>query len=127
MSDRFAYLVLGAGRQGAAAAYDMARWGDASRVILADRDLDVARKAAGRVNSLTGAALAEAQQVDVTNPKSLRQAMSGIEFDACHNTMQAMAKKLGHMPAINPAATVVPAGVVRIGELEQKGFSYIKP
>ncbi len=55
------------------------------------------------------------------------QAMSGIEFDACHNTMEAMAKKLGHMPAINPAAKVVPAGVVRIGELEQKGYSYIKP
>jgi lysine 6-dehydrogenase len=81
MSDRFAYLVLGAGRQGAAAAYDMARWGDANRVILADRDLDVARKAAGRVNSLTGASLAEAQQVDVTDPQSLRQAMTGI--DAC--------------------------------------------
>ncbi len=81
MSDSFAYLVLGAGRQGAAAAYDMARWGDASRVILADRDLEIAQKAAGRVNSLTGASLAEAQQVDVTDPQSLRQAMSGI--DAC--------------------------------------------
>jgi lysine 6-dehydrogenase len=81
MSDRFAYLVLGAGRQGAAAAYDMARWGDARRVILADRDLDVAQRAAGRVNALTGASLAEARQVDVTDPRSLRQAMSGI--DAC--------------------------------------------
>jgi lysine 6-dehydrogenase len=81
MGDQFAYLVLGAGRQGAAAAYDMARWGNASRVILADRDLEVARKAAGRVNSLTGASLAEAQHVDVTDPQSLRQAMSGI--DAC--------------------------------------------
>jgi lysine 6-dehydrogenase len=81
MSDRFAYLVLGAGRQGAAAAYDMARWGDARRVILADRDLDVAQRAAGRVNSMTGASLAEARQVDVTDPQSLCQVMSGI--DAC--------------------------------------------
>ena len=82
MSDRFAYLVLGAGRQGAAAAYDMARWGDARRVILADRDLDVAQQAAGRVNALTGASLVEARQVDVTDPRSLRQAMSGNLWDA---------------------------------------------
>ena len=39
------YAVLGAGRQGTAAAYDMARWGDARRVILADYDLAVARRA----------------------------------------------------------------------------------
>jgi len=55
------------------------------------------------------------------------QAASGIEFDACENTMKGMAKKSGHMPTINPAAKVVPAGVVRIGELEEKGYSYIKP
>ena len=38
----FTYAVLGAGRQGAAAAYDMARWGDASRVLVADQDRAVA-------------------------------------------------------------------------------------
>jgi lysine 6-dehydrogenase len=81
MSDSFTYLVLGAGRQGAAAAYDMARWGEASRVVLADCDLEIARQAAGRVNSLTGDSIVEAQQVDVTDPQSLRQALSGI--DAC--------------------------------------------
>lgn len=52
---------------------------------------------------------------------------AGIEFDACHNTMKGMARKLGHMPAINSGATVVPAGVVRIGELQKKGYVYIKP
>jgi lysine 6-dehydrogenase len=81
MGVSFAYLVLGAGRQGTAAAYDMARRGEASRVVLADRDLDVARQAAGRVNSLTGDSIVEAQQVDVTNPQSLRQALTGM--DAC--------------------------------------------
>ena len=48
----YTYAVLGAGRQGTAAAYDMARWGDAQRVVLADFDLDVARRAADRVNLL---------------------------------------------------------------------------
>ncbi|MEJ2596993.1 MAG: saccharopine dehydrogenase NADP-binding domain-containing protein, partial [Anaerolineales bacterium] len=81
MSDSFTYLVLGAGRQGAAAAYDMARWGQASRVILADRDLGIAQQAAERVNSLNRDSIVEARQVDVTDPQSLRQALSGI--DAC--------------------------------------------
>jgi lysine 6-dehydrogenase len=79
MNDQFAYLVLGAGRQGAAAAYDMARWGQARRVILADRDLGIARQAAERLNSLTSDSIVEAWQVDVTDPQSLRPALSGID------------------------------------------------
>ena len=46
----YTYAVLGAGRQGTAAAYDMARWGEASRVFLADYNSEVARQAARRVN-----------------------------------------------------------------------------
>ena len=48
------YAVLGAGRQGTAAAYDMARWGDARRIILADYDIEIARNAAQRVNTQIG-------------------------------------------------------------------------
>lgn len=55
------------------------------------------------------------------------QDTQGIEFDACHNTMKAMAKKLGHMPELVPQAVIVPAGVVRIMQLEKAGFAYIKP
>lgn len=51
----------------------------------------------------------------------------GIEFDACHNTMEGMARHLGHMPTLVPQAVVVPAGVVRIMQLESHGFDYIKP
>ncbi|MDY0329200.1 MAG: hypothetical protein RBR52_01730 [Thiomonas sp.] len=51
----------------------------------------------------------------------------GIEFDACHNTMEGMAKKLGHLPALVPQAVIVPAGVLRIMQLEHAGFEYIKP
>lgn len=51
----------------------------------------------------------------------------GVEFDACHNTMEGMAKKLGHMPKLVPQAVIVPAGLVRIMQLEKAGFQYIKP
>ena len=51
----------------------------------------------------------------------------GIEFDACHKTMEAMARKLGHMPKLEPTAMIVPGGLVRIMQLEKAGFDYIKP
>ncbi len=75
------YTVLGAGRQGTAAAYDLARWGDARRVILADADLATASRAAKRVNGLMGRQVAEAAEVDVTNPEAVARVLSGA--DAC--------------------------------------------
>lgn len=51
----------------------------------------------------------------------------GIEFDACHNTMKAMEKKTGHMPVLADSVVIVPAGVVRIMQLEKDGFVYIRP
>jgi lysine 6-dehydrogenase len=75
----YTYAVLGAGRQGTAAAYDMLRWGDAQRVILADLDVEVARRAAERVNALLSTSSAEPAQVDVTDPKSIERALEGVD------------------------------------------------
>lgn len=75
----YVYAVLGAGRQGTAAAYDMARWGDARRVVLADYDLDIARQAAERVNRLIGKPIAEPAQVDVTDLAAVEQVLSGVD------------------------------------------------
>src|SRR5688572_6133736 len=49
---RYSYSVLGAGRQGVALAYDLALRGEASRVVLADVDEGVARRAADRLRGL---------------------------------------------------------------------------
>ena len=73
------YAVLGAGRQGTAAAYDMVRWGDACRVVLADHNLDIARRSAERVNSLTGEIVAEAIQVDVKELDAVEGALAGVD------------------------------------------------
>lgn len=51
----------------------------------------------------------------------------GVEFDACNNTLEAMTKALGHKPALAPESVLVPAGIVRIMQLQQHGFDYIKP
>jgi lysine 6-dehydrogenase len=75
----YTYAVLGAGRQGTAAAYDMARWGDAHRVVLADYDLEVARQAAGRINKLIGQTIAEPLQLDVADLAAVERALTGVD------------------------------------------------
>src|ERR1700722_10956184 len=52
---------------------------------------------------------------------------SNITFAACNNTKQGMEKREGHAITIIPQAHLVPAGVVRIMELEEQGYSYVKP
>jgi len=54
-------------------------------------------------------------------------AQQGISFDACHNTMNAIKKKTGKMPMLVKGVKVVPAGLARIIELEEKGYSYVRP
>lgn len=75
----YTYAVLGAGRQGTAAAYDMARWGDAERVILADYDGEVAQQAAERVNELIGRPVAEPIQLDVTDLDAVEQVLKEVD------------------------------------------------
>jgi uncharacterized protein len=52
---------------------------------------------------------------------------SNITFSACNNTKQGMEKREGHPITIIPQAHLVPAGVVRIMELEEQSYSYVKP
>lgn len=67
----YIYAVLGGGRQGTAAAYDMARHGDARKVFIGDASLAAAEKSAARVNALMGTAIAEACRVDATDHAGL--------------------------------------------------------
>ncbi len=73
------YAVLGAGRQGTAAAYDLAKHGDAARVVLADVDGERAQAAAQRVNALLGTDIVEAARVDVTNRAAVVRLLRGID------------------------------------------------
>ncbi len=73
------YGVVGGGRQGTAAAYDMAVWGDADAVIIADKDLDAAQRSAERVNMLVGRPVAQAEQVDVTDERALVSVLTGLD------------------------------------------------
>ncbi len=48
-------------------------------------------------------------------------------FAACENTMAGMKKKTGKDVTLLDSATPVPSGVVRLMELQEAGYSYIRP
>lgn len=73
------YLVIGAGRQGTAAAYDLACFGEAARILLADREPSIARRAADKVNQLSGTHLATPLTLDVGDPRDVEEALKGID------------------------------------------------
>ena len=50
-----------------------------------------------------------------------------IQFSACNNTKQGMEKAEGKAISIVPEATIVPSGVVRLMELQEQGWSYVRP
>jgi lysine 6-dehydrogenase len=75
----YTYAVIGAGRQGTAAAYDLMKYGDADKVILADKHLKQAQRAATRVNDLLFDERAEAKHVNVRNRISLAELLMGVD------------------------------------------------
>ena len=50
-----------------------------------------------------------------------------IQFSACNNTRQNMEKAEGKAVPIISDATIVPSGVVRLMELQEQGWSYVRP
>jgi uncharacterized protein len=52
---------------------------------------------------------------------------STVQFSACNNTRENMEKKEGHPVSVVADAVLVPSGVVRLMELQEKGWSYLRP
>jgi intracellular sulfur oxidation DsrE/DsrF family protein len=50
-----------------------------------------------------------------------------IQFSACNNTKQGMEKAEGHAISILPEASIVPSGVVHLMELQEQGWTYVRP
>ena len=59
--------------------------------------------------------------------RELRKKVPQVAFGACNNTKTAMEKREGKPVPIIPEATIVPAGVVRLVELQEDGYAYVKP
>jgi len=67
----YRYAIIGAGRQGTAAAYDLGRFGEAEAILIADSDPQAAERAARRVNGLLKRDLAQAVTADASDPHTL--------------------------------------------------------
>ena len=59
--------------------------------------------------------------------RSTQAKVPQLAFSACNNTKRAMEKAEGKTIPIIQEAVVVPAGVVRLVELQEQGFKYLKP
>ena len=73
------YAVVGAGRQGVAAAYDLAVRGHASRIQLIDLDERAARRAADQINALAGRAVASGAAGDAADEAAMAAALAGTQ------------------------------------------------
>ncbi|MHA2304673.1 MAG: saccharopine dehydrogenase family protein [Candidatus Hodarchaeales archaeon] len=72
------FAVLGSGRQGTAAVYDLVKFGKADSIIIGDINEDLAHKAATRVNELLNVEMVKAKQVNVTDDKKLTAFLTDI-------------------------------------------------
>jgi intracellular sulfur oxidation DsrE/DsrF family protein len=59
--------------------------------------------------------------------KALREKMPNVVFSVCDNTRRRMEKDEGRKITFVAQATVVPSGVVRLMELQEQGWSYVRP
>jgi uncharacterized protein len=59
--------------------------------------------------------------------KAIKQSRPEISFKACGNTQENMSRVENKAIPIIPEATVVKSGVVRVMELQEQGWTYVKP
>jgi len=59
--------------------------------------------------------------------KSFKQGMPNVSFKACLNTLEAMTRAEGKEPPLVDNADRVPAGVVTLMELGEKGWTIVRP
>jgi uncharacterized protein len=59
--------------------------------------------------------------------KTLAESNPSFVFSACHNTRASMAKQEDKEIPLLSQAQEVPAGIVRLVELQEQGWGYVKP
>ena len=59
--------------------------------------------------------------------KAISEKTSSISFQACGNTLENMAKAENKPIRLVSQTSVVKSGVVRVMELQEQGWSYVRP
>ncbi len=126
------YAVIGAGRQGTASAYELIAHGNASRLILLDRDEGAARSAARRVNDLTGSHIAEGHKIEARERGDVEKVLE--DMDGCLSALPYMhnlditriaIKTKTHMTDMGGNEQVVGDQLALSEEAEKAGISII--
>jgi len=73
------FAILGSGMQGTAAAYDLAKFAQTEHILMGDVSLEQARKAADRVNELTGTQFCEPFAVDAMSEEELTKFLHEVD------------------------------------------------
>lgn len=73
------FAVLGAGMQGTAAAYDLAKFASPEKIIMGDVSFEQAKKNSWRVNDLVGSAICHPAQVNALDPNNLCKFLEGVD------------------------------------------------
>lgn len=58
---------------------------------------------------------------------SFAESMPNVTFDACENTINSMQKKEGKPIPLFEGVEIVPAGVVTLMELDEAGYTIVRP
>jgi lysine 6-dehydrogenase len=75
----YRYAVLGSGRQGTAAAYDLLVRGEADSLVLADVDRERAEASAERINRLSGTEAAHSVALDAGDGAAVRELLAPLD------------------------------------------------
>ena len=128
----YRYLVLGAGRQGVAAAYELARAGDAAHVTLADIDEARASAAAARIAALAPSVEVRAAPVDARDEAALERllashdaALSAMSYKVNEATTRAAISAGCHLNDLGGHTGVVRAQIALDGEARAAGVSIV--
>jgi lysine 6-dehydrogenase len=104
------YAIIGSGRQGTAAAYDLVRFGEADAILMADLNLPQAEAAAERVNELISEANASAATVDAGSEESIVSLLRDHKIDVLIS-----ATPYGFNLGLTKAAILAGSGMVDLG------------
>lgn len=81
----YRYAILGAGRQGLSAGYDLGRFGEAEKIVLYDIDPASVENGAQKLNRLLADSRVTGKVLDVSNKTALEKALKGT-----HSTISAV-------------------------------------
>ena len=104
----YTYAILGSGMQGTCIAYDLAKNGEADRILMGDMSLEQATRNSERVNKLVGKQVCEPKQVDALNESELEGFLSGV------NVLVSCVPYWMH-PKIAPVAVKAGANMIDLG------------